>query len=144
MMARRGAAVRPARPAPECPDCGAEVWQAWSLYGKCWIALAPRRYPLEGQYGTYEVWRDAHGGLLAAYLEHGARGDQEGSWRGVHHNASCGTWARDTAAALVAEARAVLPVLTEDELLALGGALRDLGARISAEIRGRALPHTDA
>ncbi len=140
MTARRGAPVRPVRPALECPDCGAEVWQAWSLYGKCWVALDPRRLPLEGRYGTYEVWRDAHGGLLCTYLEPGARGDQDGSWRGVHHNASCGTWARQVTTALVGEARAALPVLTEDELRALTDALRTLAT--AAERKAHALAAT--
>lgn len=139
MRARPSTAVRPRRPGPECETCGAEVWWAWSLVGKCWLPLEPRRHPLEGTFGTFEVWRDVHGGLLATSLAPGERGDQPGAWRGAHHNVACGTWPRDVTAALVAESARALPLLTDDELLALGAALRDVEAGISRTIRDRAV-----
>lgn len=138
-MVRRPVAARPARPAPTCETCGADVWQAWSVAGKCWTPLAPQRFPLEGTFGTFEVWPDSHGGLLARYLEPGRRGDQFGSWRGVHHNAACGTWRVDATRALVEEASAAVPVLTDGELLALGARLTRVQEGISAELRRRAL-----
>lgn len=136
-MARRPVAARPARPAPTCETCGADVWQAWSVMGKCWIALAPRRYPFDGAYGTYEVWSDAHGGLLARYLEPGARGDQIGSWRGVHHNAACGTWRRDVTTALELEATAALAVMSESELLDLEARLNRVLDALTTQVRAR-------
>lgn len=101
--------------------------------------MEPRRYPLEGTYGTYEVWRDMHGGLLCQYLAPGARGDQEHAWRGVHHNAACGSWRMQATDALAREAAAAVRVMTDGELLALGMRLREVGDDISREIRSRAL-----
>lgn len=139
MSPARRTVTRPRRPDPVCESCGAEVWWAWSLVGKCWAALAPRRLPLDGTFGTFEVWRDAHGGLLCTHLAPGVRGDQEGSWRGVHHNAACGTWRTDVTRALVREASDAVPVMTDGELVALGQRLRLVGDAVSAEIRRRAL-----
>lgn len=143
MAARRSVATRPARPAPECETCGAEVWWAWSLTGKCWAALEPRRLPLDGTYGTFEVWRDAHGGLLCSYLEPGVRGDQDGSWRGVHHNAKCGRWPAEVTGALVREAGAVLQVMSDSDLLVLARRLDGLQGEISRQLRRRALADDD-
>lgn len=142
-MSRRRPSARPARPAPECEVCGADVWWAWSLAGKCWTALAPRRLPLEGDFGTYEVWRDAHGGLLCMYLPPGERGDQDSSWRGVHHNAMCGAWRSTVTTALIGEVRGALAVMPDHQLLVLGDQLRALGVSISGEIRRRVLAAGD-
>lgn len=115
------------------------MWWAWGLHGKVWTPLVPERYALEGGVGTYEVWRDAHGGLLCKYRAPGERGDMEQSWRGNHHNARCGQWRGEVTAGLVREAELALPVMEDRDLLALGHRLRGLGDEISAQIRRRAM-----
>ena len=139
MSARRSAGQRPARPAPVCETCGADLWWAWSLHGKCWIGLAPERRPLASTTGTYEIWPDAHGGLLARYLPPGERGEMDRSFRGLHHNAACGTWAKDATSSLVREARAAVPVLPPGDLLVLSRRLHEIQELISAEITSHAV-----
>ncbi|MCW1805280.1 hypothetical protein [Brachybacterium squillarum] len=142
-MARRVVATRPARPSPYCEDCGGDVWWAWGIHGKKWTPLHPERYPLDGTYGTYEAWQDAHGGLLCRHLPPGERGVQDRSWRAAHHNAACGRWRTEATAGLVRESLAAVPAMTDGDLLALGHRLRDVQAAISHEIRSRALSATD-
>ncbi|GAA1714765.1 hypothetical protein [Brachybacterium phenoliresistens] len=137
MRARRQVPQRPARPAPECEDCGAQVWWAWSLHGKCWVSLHPEAYPLEGRWGTFEVWRDVHGGLLCKHLPPGERGEMDRSFRGLHHNAKCGTWARETTAALARESEAAVPAMTDGDLAALSHRLRAVLATVEAETARR-------
>jgi len=137
MRARKQVPQRPARPAPECEDCGAQVWWAWSLHGKCWVALAPEAYPIEGRSGTYEVWRDPHGGLLCRYSAPGERGEMDRPFRGLHHNARCGTWARDVTSALAREAEAAVPAMTDGDLAALEHRLRGVLATVAAEAERR-------
>lgn len=143
MSPRRPVNARPARPSPICEDCGGDVWWAWGLHGKVWTPLVPERYALEGGVGTYEVWRDAHGGLLCKYRGPGMRGDMEQSWRGNHHNAVCGRWRTEVTTGLVREAAEAVRVMDDRELLALGHRLRELGDRISEEIRRRAMTAHD-
>lgn len=139
-MPRRGpVSTRPTKPGPFCEECGADVWWAWSIHGKSWLALAPERRHTEDAFGTYEVWQDAHGGLLAAYLAPGERGSRERSFRGVHHNAVCQRWRAEVTAALVREATAAVPVMSESELLVLGHQLQELQKAISAQIKKDAL-----
>lgn len=143
-MARRGPInTRPAKPGPLCEDCGADVWWAWSIRGRSWVALAPERYPADSTYGTYEVWADQHGGALCEYLAPGERGSRDRSFRGVHHNAACKSWRATTVAALVREARAAVPVMAEGELLVLGHQLQELQKAISSQIRENALRGED-
>lgn len=141
MAARRRPGTRPARPDMTCETCGADLWWAWGVAGHVWTPLEPRRFSLDGDYGTYEVWRDAHGGLLAQYLEPGERGDQISSWRGVHHNAACGDWAARATGALVRESELAIPVMPDGQLLELMARLRTVSEGISLEIRRRALAH---
>ena len=139
MSPRRPVTARPARPPQVCEGCGGEVWWAWGLQGKRWTPLVPERYALEGGIGTYEVWRDAHGGLLCKYRAPGSRGDMELSWRGAHHNVACGRWRDEATAGLVHEVVEAIPVMKDHELLALGHRLRELGDEISKQIRRRAM-----
>lgn len=138
-MARRPVHARPVRPAPVCEDCGADVWWAWGLHGKVWTALVPERYQLEGGIGLYQVWRDAHGGLLCKSWPAGLRGDMDQSWRGNHHNAICGRWRDQVTAGLVREVAAAIPVMEDNDLLALSRRLRELGDAISGQIRRGAM-----
>lgn len=141
-MTRRRPHLRPARPDPVCESCGADVWWAWGVAGKVWTPLVPVRAPWDGV-GTYEVWRDAHGGLLCRFLEPGARGDQDNSWRGAHHNVACGTWRLEATTALAREAELAVPAMRDGELLALGTKLRRVEELISGELRRRVLEHDD-
>ncbi|MGY5764949.1 hypothetical protein ACXET9_07110 [Brachybacterium sp. DNPG3] len=136
---RSSVSLRPQKPSPLCESCGGDVWWAWGLSGKVWTPLAPERHPIDGNYGTYEVWPDQYGGLLARYLPPGTRGVQVGSWRGVHHNAACGHWRTQATTALVREALAAVPVMPDGELLALGARLREVQEGITREIRSRAM-----
>lgn len=139
MRTRRPVNARPARPAPVCEDCGADVWWAWGLHGKVWTPLVPERYALDGGVGTYQVWRDAHGGLLCKFWPAGQRGDMEQSWRGCHHNAKCGRWRDEVTAGLCREVAAAVPAMEDRDLLVLGHRLRELGDAISGQIRRRAM-----
>lgn len=139
MSRRRSVAVRPAKPAPLCESCGGEVWWAWGIHGKVWTPLEPARYALEGGPGLYQVWQDAHGGLLCKSWPAGRRGDMERSWRGNHHNAVCGLWRDQVTEGLCREVAAAIPVIEDRELLTLGFRLRELGEQISEQIRRRAL-----
>ena len=139
MRSRRPVSTRPARPAPVCEDCGGELWWAWGIHGKVWTPLVPERYSLEEGPGLFQVWRDAHGGLLCKSWPAGMRGDMDQSWRGNHHNAKCGRWRDEVTAGLVREARAALPAMEDRDLLALGHRLRELGDEISKQIRRRAM-----
>ncbi|UQN30685.1 hypothetical protein [Brachybacterium kimchii] len=115
------------------------MWWAWGLHGKVWTPLAPEQYPIDGTFGTYEVWQDAHGGLLCRHLGPGERGVQSRSWRGAHHNAACGRWRAEATAGLVSESLAAVPAMTDGDLLALGRRLREVQDGISAELHARAL-----
>lgn len=139
MRSRRPVSTRPARPAPVCEDCGGELWWAWGIHGKVWTPLVPERYSLEEGPGLFQVWRDAHGGLLCKSWPAGMRGDMDQSWRGNHHNAKCGRWRDEVTAGLVREARDAIPVMEDRDLLALGHRLRELGDEISKQIRRRAI-----
>ena len=139
MRSRRPVSTRPARPAPVCEDCGGELWWAWGIHGKVWTPLVPERYSLEEGPGLFQVWRDAHGGLLCKSWPAGMRGDMDQSWRGNHHNAKCGRWRDEVTAGLVREARDAIPAMEDRDLLALGHRLRELGDEISKQIRRRAM-----
>lgn len=138
-MARRPLNARPVRPAPVCEDCGADVWWAWGIHGKKWTPLVPERFALESGPGRFEVWRDAHGGLLCKHRPEGERGDMDQSWRGNHHNAVCARYRDEATGALLREVKDAVPLMEDRDLLVLGHRLRELGDEISGQIRRRAM-----
>lgn len=142
MRARRSASQRPTRPGPVCEDCGAELWWAWGVHGKVWTPLSPFRLPMSSSEGTYEVWRDQHGGLLCVYRAPGERGQQEQSWRAAHHNVLCGSWRFEAARALVREVEAVVGSLDGAQLHELDRALGDLRGLVAS--RAARLEQLDA